>query len=702
MPEITYTMEVDTARDGTYGTTIDDITAFVKGQIQFQYGMQASYDEVAAPARMTFTVTNAGGEFDREGYLSAELLANGGFDDWTGSYPNDVPVGWTTSENQVSNALVTQAAPYLGGPGGGNGVGACNLFTNGSVRPSISQSVFAPGKTYRVNIPITCNYTVDSSNGSITNVHVTGIRAFTTGDSPISGTFNVPGDHIFYFTPSIGQTIFKIMPASDSGTDDGGGNGFGDDCDITIDDVSVREVSLYRAVEKGTLCRLRATYMGTTTTLWEGKVTQMQFTPGLSSEPICTITCEDPMLQLLDKEFTPKLKTEVTADAVIEEMLDDGLVSYPYEHSYWLLGVEGASDLGINTYLFDNTVTNFETGVHTFTYVGDAADRGQGVNAQQYIRDLIATEVGRFWWDARNAQWAMVNRQHDTLNDVSNVVATFSDDDLDSVTVKYADDLINQLKVLYNLREIGGADSVIWSARNVPFLLKANSTRKINARYFDASDNTKQVSAKDFTQVVNGTDVVANTESGGGGINVSDKVTMWVDSGATGATIYVSNSYASDVYITTLQLRGTPLTQIEEEYEDLSGDSIRDYDRYPKTVELRLLDDADTALQYTTYQLARFRTPLNRLESITFNSLRNTKMTEAAINRVMSDRITVTLDSNGHDADYFIVGEQRSIAVGGDMPAQVTWILKPAQRELFWVLGVTGQSELGTTTILGF
>lgn len=680
---ISYSIQCDLDRTGDYSSPIADITRYVKGTINLQWGIQTPYDEVSQPARMTFTVTNIGSEFSRE-YLGAERITNGGFDNWTGNIPD----GWSTTETPVFS-FVRQCAPDKSVTGGG--LGACGITwsTAGSAPTLIQSGVFLAGKTYRISVPITYVGSIDTQHPLAVGLYVR-----TDGDVDLSPVITTANDHVFYKFISPGQSQIKFMPAGIASS------GYGADC--TMDNISVKEAALYRQLDKSVLIRLRATYLGTTTTIWEGKISDLAFSVGSNAEPTVTITAEDAMLQLLDKEFTPALETSVTADTIISNMLNKGdIFAYPYAKGYWMLGVEGSSELGLTTYLVASAPTSFETGIHVFPYAGDAADRGNGINAQQYIRDVIAAEVGRFYWDARNSEFVLHNRQHDTLNDVSQVKATFQESDLDSVSYVYGQELVNQLTVEFTARTVGGADSIIWSASGLPILLKQNTQRKINARYFDATDNTLKIGATSFTPIRQGVDIIANLASNGSSTDMSDSVIMWADSGATGATVYISNGTTQDIYVTTLQLRGTPLTSKQDTYDTLDGTSRRGYDFYPKVLSVPLMDDPDDAKNFADYQVARFKDPLARLASITFTSLRNTTTLDAAQNRVIGDRITVMLN-NGHDADYFIVGESRTITIGGDKPAQITWTLEPAQRKLFWVLGLAGQSELGTTTILGF
>lgn len=699
-PPIEWRVQVDSAKDNTFAQSIDDITNYVVGNIAASSGMADSYENVSQPATMTFTVSNRNGEWDREGYLSGERIVNGGFDSWTGN----VPDGWSTSETGGVVAYIRQCGSGETVEVGGawSGTGACGIWSISShpTDPSLTQSnVFTPGRTYRISIPITrIKDTYSGMQGTM------GLKVITNDGTQISPYLSTPVEHIFYRYITSGQTQLQIVPIT-----------FANQYAYviaTIDNVSVREVPLYQHVRRGMLCRLRAIRNGSTTTEFVGRITEIRPTVGANQEPLMSITVQDIMYDLLDKQYqAPLLTSSPTADDAITGIFDDpNVIAWPYEKNFWMLGVEGCSELGSSTYLYSNTLTDsttLETGQTVFSYLGDRAqgleDREDGVSAQGYIRDLTNAEFGQFFFNPRDGMFHFHNRQHEPLNDASQVTQTFTEDDLDNALDNYAEDLINQVTIQFTERTIGSSTEVIWSATNVPFLLKGNTSKKINARYFDATDNTIKISAKDYISPISGTDVVANTNSDGSGTDKSSVISFGVDFGASVAILNISNSSITDVYITLLRLRGTKLTAKDQTIDYTNWDSVRDNGLRPfQSQDIRLLDDPDLAEQAAQYQVSRFSSPLQRIKSITFNSLRNATTLEATTDRAIGDRITVQINSVNHDADYFIVGMNFNITTGGDKPANVTYILKPANRQLFWVLGVTGQSEMGETTILGF
>jgi hypothetical protein len=63
-------------------------------------------------------------------------------------------------------------------------------------------------------------------------------------------------------------------------------------------------------------------------------------------------------------------------------------------------------------------------------------------------------------------------------------------------------------------------------------------------------------------------------------------------------------------------------------------------------------------------------------------------------------RLTITETQTAHNADYFIIGEEHVISDALTKHV-TTWYLEPANSARYWVLGVAGYSEVGSTTKVG-
>lgn len=111
----------------------------------------------------------------------------------------------------------------------------------------------------------------------------------------------------------------------------------------------------------------------------------------------------------------------------------------------------------------------------------------------------------------------------------------------------------------------------------------------------------------------------------------------------------------------------------------------------------------DTELNYQAgWRLGRTKDPLNRVESITVKPGSNTAMWQAVLGLDVGDRITVKETPPGFTVPksgaYRIEHLDVQIPVGPVEDAAFTFQLTSADVNNYWILGVTGSSELGTTT----
>lgn len=425
------------------------------------------------------------------------------------------------------------------------------------------------------------------------------------------------------------------------------------------------------------------------------KITELGYTAGEYTERKLTILCEDEMPNILSREYQPPLQTDTTVDVALTDIFSSGIFGYPYAKSYWCLGVAGASELGQTTKLLDHTsFTNFDTGISTFSYIGDNTGGG-ATNANSLIRDLMLAEDGRFHWCCRESEARFENRHADlgktsssyTLNQSSILSAQYVTDE----------DIINHITVHYEPRSVGAASSILWSSDSVPITIKSGDKRTIRARFRDPDNPGSRVAAETVIPLVANTDYVVNSASDGSGTDKTTSVSANMTSDAQSASIDIKNNDSAPVYATLLQVRGTPLTRYEAaSVTAIAAESIADYDHRFNDITVRLLDSEATAQSYANYMLTRFKESATRFQKVTLATNLSTSLLTQALTRKIGDRITVADSHIGHSADYIIVGEEHKVT--GRVLHTTSWILKPVSRAAGWVLGIAGKSELGETT----
>lgn len=675
--KLTYQVQVDTLRTGTFAGTYDDITSYVTnfttnaGQLQGQ----TSYDLqnlVANPCYLTLQLDNRTGVFHQE-TLGSEVILNGNFATWSGGNPSS----WTVTGEVGTNPEISQVDSYLGH--GGGGTGSCNIYST-SATVSIAQTVLTVGTTYKLTFSIT----------KLT----TGTIALYNGATRIA-TFGSEGVFTLFFNAT--STSFKIQ-------------NFTAACDVTIDDVSIKPTARYSGLlVPGVLVRLQATYAASTDTLFIGKVGEGGITYGVNQKAgsiegvAVNITAEDAMKNLLDMEYAPQLETNITTGTLLYNMLSTPLIPLPYARSGWLLGVDGASELDASALLWDTTVgISVSGGQTTFEYAGYTADKkGQGVSAQQYIRDIMNAEGGgRFYWQPRNGtygEWTFHDRHYDLTPATS--VATIADTQCTAMEYAYGEDIANSITIKYTARKLGDPASILYTAKNVPIRVSAKSSTKFTGKYTDptSTNGDKHIGGMDF-QPLTAFDYSVYYDPDGG-IPARD-FTISAKPSATSVEFQVENNNILDIYITALQYKGTPLIWYDESITVNDAFSTYKYDSRPsKPLNLKMIDDAEFAKSLADFILARQKDPAAQFKSITFIANDSATLAGYVISRTIGNVITITNSFVNHNSQYMIIGEKHSYAQETGIH-QVTYYVRHLGRDKFWALGYSGYSELGTTTRL--
>lgn len=474
---------------------------------------------------------------------------------------------------------------------------------------------------------------------------------------------------------------------------------------ITLDnsggafDLDNASAAYYGLLTKGALVRVQATYSATTYTLFIGKLSAITIEPGVYGRD-ATLQATDLMAELLDAEYVPPLQTNVRTDEVLEAMFASGIIALPYATDYWILGVSGYSELGSTTVLLGAAdMIDFENGVTTLSYAGDNAGTERGISAQGYIRDAVAAECGgRFFFNSRTGKFTFHNRHHDANYTIDETLTGAA---IDSMAYRVQDDIVNRVTIGYQPRTLGTAGSIVWEL-DAPIVLEPGVSKTIVARYRDPDNESAHVGVINPLPIAMGTDATAYITNTA--IDITAQLSATPNWGGSSAKVQLTNgSGTQSMTVSTLKLRGTPLTSYgKQSVEQFDADSYALYGLYDKSMTLRMVDDDELAQNYADSIVAQFAHGVGRITAVTFNANKNDTRMTCAMTCAIGTYITVDDSSTGHNADYIVVGERHSVTAGGEHTHDVTLTLKPLARAQYWVLGVAGLSELGSTTYPAF
>lgn len=451
---------------------------------------------------------------------------------------------------------------------------------------------------------------------------------------------------------------------------------------------------------RGMLVRLQADYDGETYTLYIGTLDKLVADAGTHGRRRATITVIDPMQQLYAAQYDPDLQLDVRTDEVLEALFESGVLLYPYPAQTWLLGVAGASELGITTWLFENRLTNFDEGDTTLEFAGDTTGSGVQNSAVETIRDVVYGELGgRFFWDARAAQFRFFRRSRD----IRLMTAPYDPGVLEldePPEYIWGDDLLNKVTVTYYPREVGAAGSVLYTLGNAPMALSAGQERTMTVRYQVADALNASVGGRDVIVPVGGVDYVANAEADGSGADVTSTLAVNCNFHALSAEVTFLNTGGATLYVQSFQLRGTPLISYRAVQTTASaGESIVAQGEYRRTVDVPALGDALLAESYANYLVQRYKQPIGRISAASVWANRDATTMAQVLDFSVGDHLRI-YDSflNNQAANMLLTAMTHTIAPMGSHRVRLT--VEPLARLQYWILGDSVLSILGETTRL--
>ena len=282
--------------------------------------------------------------------------------------------------------------------------------------------------------------------------------------------------------------------------------------------------------------------------------------------------------------------------------------------------------------------------------------------------------------------------------------ATFSD--AVGATLGYSDPVqLEPLSSIFNKFPIDiqtysvGALAVLWShpetGASSPTLAPGES-KTFSARYPTAAAASDAVAVDAWT-----TDFTANSDSGGGGADLTSDVSVAVTKTAQTMGITLTNNGSTLAYITLLQARGTPVTK-DDVVRILAEDSSSQTKYGQRTFSPRqqFVPDTGEGQEWADFNLSIYKDPIPIIK-ITVSANRDHAHLVQVLTRQVSDRITLVANGGaglGIHEDFFIESEDHKIELDGTH--RVTWKLSPAGGfSNFWALGA---SKLDTETVMAY
>lgn len=442
------------------------------------------------------------------------------------------------------------------------------------------------------------------------------------------------------------------------------------------------------------------------TKIFAGKIVNRDY----SIEDFVTVTVEDQMLRLLSSTIKPPLLENVRVDEAIGSVFEQQVALYPYDFEYFTLNRSKLEDVyyvggkprNVANRLFGTTVgatygayanLTMDEARTTLTYAGDITM--SETSAQTYLRELVAAEGGgRFFWDPTTEKFTFQNRFTDSVN--YTVDATLVASEILSGLFSMDDGLVNKCEVTYTPRSVSEAVTVLYASPNTAEV-KTSSTITVNASFKDPANETSTCGGKDVV-CIPGTDIILNSKQDGSGENVTSQHVVVIEVFATSATITITNTATTSIWVTKLQVRGRPISLLASETaEEKNITSIQDYDLQESAISIPALDNADTAQSIARIMVAKFAEPYRRFRRVTFMANYSAKLLGYARDLRIGNGIRLTYDD--HDQTYVIIGQEHRISPGGSNRHEVSLWVKDTRITPFFVIG---ESRVSGPNLLAF
>ena len=474
----------------------------------------------------------------------------------------------------------------------------------------------------------------------------------------------------------------------------------------------------------GLFISITLSYGGTNYIKFIGTLTEVKPTAGEHQRQVAKCT----VLDWMDEAARSKLKATATqtnkrADQLITTILSNSVGRPPIATDY---------DTGRSTFAY--SLDNFKD--NKTTVLKALADVVMSEMGYLYIKgttDAASAKGGKLTFENRTARLSYGASEHTFANNMVKMIASQS-----------RSDIVNHTYVQVHPRTLDTSVSVLWeltSTEVIPGLEQGRtitviaefSEKIITGVNFGASTSTSSrgahIATTSLTTPVSGTDWIANTASdGSGSVITSDVVVTVATTAANTATLQIVNNGTVTAYLTTLQVRGIALKDNSStSVDDSNASSITTYGEQDSRIDMPYESDPILALEIAKWQNSATDSARYVVRSIELLANSSATLMEQALVREPGDKIgidetmtglnndeawllgstgnselgeTTYLDYDPSSGDFFINGVSFDISSGNIL--RVKWSLAPANPSKAWVLGVVGSSELGETTVLAW
>lgn len=339
----------------------------------------------------------------------------------------------------------------------------------------------------------------------------------------------------------------------------------------------------------------------------------------------------------------------------------------------------------------------------TYAYAMDSAQDEKSTVLSQ-LQKLALSEFGLIY---QKADGTVVFESRTRRATSEGIVETFADvSALTGFASSVArDDAPSRVQMITHPRKVDASNESVLFRLDNPLQIGAKSSVTILGPYRDPNQEAERVGGTDMQTPVAYTDYEANSQSDGGGTDVTGNVTLTPSFGGNGARVLIANNGSSTAWLTLLQLRGRGIYDYQNIVLEAEDEDAQINVGTTVSADMPFQDNAALGAELALWILNLYSDIENLAESATvFIPRYDEALADRVLSREISDRIDIVEQMTGFEAEetggHFI--QNVSLTIDARDNVSVTWGLAPANRQQFWLLEIPGRSELDETAVLGF
>lgn len=339
--------------------------------------------------------------------------------------------------------------------------------------------------------------------------------------------------------------------------------------------------------------------------------------------------------------------------------------------------------------------TDFDSGLDTYPFAFD--DIEGGVRAATALHKVVTSAWGRLFVKG-NGTLTYLNRQ----DSISRTVDVALDNSMSGLSVPSSyTNVYDLIRVKSHPKTLSLTNTTVLASMPATSRpqFQAGESQTFWLEYRNPTDMNLKAGGTEFQPLTGTTDYTANTLPDGTGTNQTANITVTVSAFASTAKFVVTNNSAGVAYLTSLQLRGRGIYDIDPvTVESVGSPGTRQID-----VDLPYQNDPNVAAGLADYIRNEYEVLNSQVNEVMFHA-KTAELVRHALDREPGDLIVLAETVTGVNAGVLIhnVGLAVKAASGGGVRLECTWGLAPRVAGEQWFLDDAALSLLGSTTILGY